>query len=414
MSNSTVAVTVVSRNYFHFAVAMFESLQASNPGLQLVVYLLDDFPSSFEHPVATSHYANGREPLFRIVPAGSIGIENWPRMTFQYTPFELACAVKPFAVNHAIEHYGNKVIYCDSDLLFENSIESVLDQLDRCNVMLVPHLVGCTDESAADSQADQEASYAMIAKSGVFNAGFFAVRSTDESKSFLGWWCDRCRSNCYVSTSDGIFVDQAWLNFAPVLFNGVHIEKAPELNVAYWNLHERDLRSDPKKGWVVGNESRPVAFFHFSGFDIKSPESLSKYDFQQQYSPVKTELATTYGDRLSSKGPTKYSELGCEFDSFEDGLPISPLWREAFRGSAPELADFKDPWEKKYREAMLRTLNKLRNRAITARVPWHLEELDSLNRELKNRLQSQSSIPTEGLVGTLLRKITPRSFKRAA
>lgn len=408
-----VAITVVSRNYFHFAVAMYESLKETNPSVPLIVYLLDEFPADFEHPQSTRGLALADESGFRIVKASEIGIETWARMSFQYTPFELACAVKPFATKHALQNFGDRVLYCDADLEFVDSVGEVIERLDTCNVLLTPHFIS-TANTAGRRPACEDARYASIAQAGAFNAGFYAVRNTGETTSFLNWWCERCRSQCYVSPTTGIFVDQSWLNFAPTLFPNVRIDRTPQLNVAYWNLSRRKLRQDSDERWVVGDEARPVTFFHFSGFDLEAPERLTKYHHPGTYDTTEySELAKSYLARVKSKNPELYSALGCQFDTFNDGTPISPLWREAFRGNAPELAGFGDPWDYSEREALSCQLSELENRSVVARLPWHLEELDKMNRTLNQQLEELAREPQQGLVKSLIRKFVPRNQRRA-
>ena len=51
-----------------------------------------------------------------------------------------------------------------------------------------------------------------------------------------------------------MFTDQRWIDFVPSLFDH-HILKDPSYNVAYWNLHERDLQWDGTRYLV----ERPAA-----------------------------------------------------------------------------------------------------------------------------------------------------------
>jgi glycosyltransferase involved in cell wall biosynthesis len=70
-----------------------------------------------------------------------------------------------------------------------------------------------------------------------------------------------------------MFTDQRWIDLVPSLFEH-HILKDPGYNVAYWNLHERDV-AWTGDGFVVNG--RPLTFFHFSGYDPAKPHLLSKH-----------------------------------------------------------------------------------------------------------------------------------------
>jgi hypothetical protein len=66
----------------------------------------------------------------------------------------------------------------------------------------------------------------------------------------------------------------------PALFDDVAILRNPGYNVAYWNMPSRPLSLVEGK-WFAGGE--PLVFFHFSGFDPKHPDVLSR--FQDRIDP---------------------------------------------------------------------------------------------------------------------------------
>ena len=69
--------------------------------------------------------------------------------------------------------------------------------------------------------------------------------------------------------------DQSWLNFVPLFFKGVGIIKHPGCNVAYWNLHERNIEEKGNSYFV--NKEFPLLFFHFSGYSINHPGLISRH-----------------------------------------------------------------------------------------------------------------------------------------
>ena len=69
------------------------------------------------------------------------------------------------------------------------------------------------------------------------------------------------------------FVDQRWIDFVPGLFPH-YILRDPACNVAYWNLHSRDLTWTSDHYEVNG---KPLRFFHYSGYELDKPHLLSKY-----------------------------------------------------------------------------------------------------------------------------------------
>ena len=72
----------------------------------------------------------------------------------------------------------------------------------------------------------------------------------------------------------GYFVDQRWFDLAPGFLSDLAIVRDPQYNLAYWNLHERQLEYTDG---IYSVDGRPLGFFHFSGFDPAHPPVLSRH-----------------------------------------------------------------------------------------------------------------------------------------
>ena len=83
----------------------------------------------------------------------------------------------------------------------------------------------------------------------------------------------RRRREALNNVAKMMFTDQRWVDFVPSFFEH-HILKDPAYNVAYWNLHARDLTWDGSRYMVDG---APMRFFHFSGFEFEKPWLLSRH-----------------------------------------------------------------------------------------------------------------------------------------
>ena len=92
------------------------------------------------------------------------------------------------------------------------------------------------------------------------------------SESFIDWWWQKTRRDALVDHNRMMFTDQRWIDFVPGFFDHC-ILKDPTYNVAYWNLHARDLTWSDR----YRVDGKPLTFFHFSGFDIRKPYLLSKH-----------------------------------------------------------------------------------------------------------------------------------------
>ncbi len=146
-----------------------------------------------------------------------LGIADWHRFAFQYTPFELACAIKPFAIAELLQRGYEEVIYLDGDMNLYGPMSAVASALKDHSIVLTPHLL---KPLPCDGKRPDETAF-LIA--GTFNAGFLAVRADATTARFIEWWKNMCTSKCYVDLAASLFVDQKWLELVPGMFSDVHI-----------------------------------------------------------------------------------------------------------------------------------------------------------------------------------------------
>lgn len=72
---------------------------------------------------------------------------------------------------------------------------------------------------------------------------------------------EKLQDQCYDDRDDGTFVDQKWMNFIPAFFpDDVCISHNEGLNVAIWNLHERELVIEGGKYYVKVSEDRKMNY----------------------------------------------------------------------------------------------------------------------------------------------------------
>ena len=109
----------------------------------------------------------------------------------------------------------------------------------------------------------------------------------------------------------GYFVDQRWFDLAPGFLTDFAIVRDPEYNVAYWNLHGRRLERDDG-GYKV--DGRPLAFFHFSGFDPDHPLVLSRYQDRIDVlaDPVLERLLAEYAAEVNGEGHAGQPQLALQ------------------------------------------------------------------------------------------------------
>jgi hypothetical protein len=262
-----IAFTICSANYLPFAKSLGDSIVGHNPDYLFWIILVDKHKNinySFFEP-------------HRIIYIDELSLPAFEEMNNRYDIFELSCALKPFVTEWILENSPESEVVCyfDSDIVVYNRLTEISASLNNAAVLLTPHILTPLPN---DGKASNEA---VLLQAGLYNAGFFAVNHRPQALKFLKWWKERLINKCFNDVRNGLFVDQLWLNFAPLYFDEVHLLQHPGYNVAYWNLHERRVLLLPDKKTV--NDQYPLVFFHFSGYDFKTPDVISKHQNRYSY-----------------------------------------------------------------------------------------------------------------------------------
>ena len=285
---------------------------------------------------------------FTVVDAKKLNPEEWHQFLFQYSPKQAACALKPLALLHGLKRY-EKVIYLDSDINFFCPLKTAWEALESADLSLTPHYYqpipyySCSEDFRL-----------LVRLSGIFNAGY--VGATQAGGDFLTWWWEQTKHNCIESISHGLFSEQRWLDSAVGLVRRLHVVQDRSYNVAYWNLHERDLHKE--QGSYFVNEE-PLTFFYFAGFTKESDFSPQKEEplFYELFRNHQKELARAKKKLLVKEYP---------FRHFKDGELIDEPWKEWMRRGIPELEKIQNPFllkrsaREQIEEAMLKRPHQFR------------------------------------------------------
>ena len=182
-----------------------------------------------------------------------------------------------------------------------------------------------------------------ILLAGSYNLGFLAIGATPTTRTFLKWWQERLYANCQIAFDKGMFVDQRWIDLVPGLFDGVHILREPEYNVAYWNLHSRSVEFSNGRLTVNGESCR---FFHFSGFDPNDISTISKHQNRFTIDRVGSlaGLFEYYRDLLWSNGYRETRQWPYAFGCFSNGIAIPDVARAMYRALGQDCRRFGDPF----------------------------------------------------------------------
>lgn len=287
----------MSANHLAQAKGLGDSLLKYNPAFRLVIGLVDKSEGRIDKNLFSPH---------EIIEAHEIKIDQFESMYQRYSTYELNCAMKSFFVQYVMSTYQpSKLFFLDSDILVYNSFDYLETLLEEHSILLTPHI---TTPFPQDGHKPMERD---ILKAGMFNGGFFGLRNDKNSADFLKWWTERMVDQCYEKPKLGLTVDQNWLNFLPLYFNGVEEVLHPGCNMAYWNLHERKLTRENATYTV--NANFPLLFFHFSGYTTEQPDQLSRHQkrYQPNDFPIVKELVADYHETLIKNGHEQIRKIPC-------------------------------------------------------------------------------------------------------
>jgi lipopolysaccharide biosynthesis glycosyltransferase len=311
--------TIIAKNYLAFARTLADSFLSIHPDYKCYVLIVDDI---------SGHIYPAQEN-FEIVTPKELDIPNWPSFCFKYNVTELCTAVKAHLLAHLLDQGIESLLYLDPDILVTANLDGLFESLDTADIVITPHLD--TDFPDDGLQPDD----AHIMRSGAFNLGFIGVSNRSEGRAFLEWWKPKLYWKCVIDHERGYFVDQKFIDLVPTLFDNYKIEKDTGYNVAYWNLHSRQLNRDDNGNWRCN--TGPLYFFHFSNYRPEVIGAISKHTTRYRLDdrPDLAPLFTEYQRRLMNNGYEQSSRWSYTFNFYDTGERIPPRLRVSYR-SRPE------------------------------------------------------------------------------
>ncbi|MCA9068207.1 MAG: hypothetical protein KDA84_04755, partial [Planctomycetaceae bacterium] len=250
--------TIFAKNYLAQARTLATSFQKWHPEIPLFGLLADE---------CDGHFTPETEP-FHLLKLDQVDLPDLHRLKVQSTRQQLAVLAKPFLIQYLLDRGFQAVLLLDPDVWILNRLDSLLELIRRHSVVLTPHLL---EPPSAKHRLSREFN---ILVSGIYNGGCLGVSDTLTSRQFLGWFQERLLAHCRHAITEGVYYDQRWLDLVPTYFDDVKICCDPGVNIAYWNLPERQLE---RANGTYSVQGQPAKFFHFSGFEPEDSERLSRY-----------------------------------------------------------------------------------------------------------------------------------------
>jgi len=300
-----IVLTVCTAAYLAQAKALGDSLLQYNPDCRLVIGLVDKIESRIDKNYWAPH---------ELLEARELNIPQFEKMCRQYTTLELVCALKSFFTDHLFKKYNpSQLIFLDCDILIFDSLSYIESELRNFSILLTPHI---TQPFPVDAHKPMEKN---ILKTGMFNAGFYALRNDENSKKFIDWWKERMVDQCYERSKEGLNADQKWLNFLPFYFENVKSVTHAGCNLAYWNFHERSIEKKQDKFFA---NNQPLLFFHYSGYSLNYPDLISRHQdrFDMKENAAVHEIFKFYQQVLVQNDHEKFQKISCYYQKSSGGI----------------------------------------------------------------------------------------------
>ncbi|HYZ06637.1 MAG TPA: glycosyltransferase, partial [Rubrobacter sp.] len=320
--------TIIAKNYVAHARVLAESFLEHHPEETCYVLVIDD----------TEGYIDAASEPFELVRPAQLDIDDYEHMAAIYDVLELSTAVKPWLLRHLLDGRGmEQVAYLDPDIRVYDRLDEIERLTGEHGLVLIPHI---TSPLPRDGKRPSEAD---ILISGTYNLGFISLEHGSATDGLLDWWCERLKTDCVVAPDTGYFVDQRWMDFVHGVMPDFFVLRDPSYNVAYWNLHGRELTYHKGRYFVDG---RPLRFFHFSGFDPDHRKRLSKHQtrIEIRRGSALARACNAYADELLAHGYKRAKNWPYSYGVLPNGVRLDSgmhrLYRKGEEEGAPRQSIF--------------------------------------------------------------------------
>lgn len=308
--------TIVSLNYLSFAKTLLDSLSVSNPDMDQYILIVDKLEGKLDI-----------HERVNVVQLHEIDLPDMQKMLFRYTILEINTAVKPWMLEylHKMNKYDS-ITYFDPDIYVFEPITESLQAIDNgFDIVLTPHLTGMLNDDKRPAEVD-------IMRAGTYNLGYTTISGRKESLKIVKWWQEKLEYLCVVDMTQGLFVDQKWMDLVPGIFNNVFILRHEGYNVAYWNVNHRKVVKHDDKYFV---NNMKLVFFHYSGFNPNDYSGFSKHQNRFSLSDVGDvkHLMDAYGQHVLNHQHNNNKNIKYFYNYFEDGVMIPDYVRYFYRNS---------------------------------------------------------------------------------
>lgn len=311
------AFTSFTFSYLNRARVLASTLRAEHPDWVFWAVVTDVGPTELDLDWS-------EEDFDHIISAQDLFGDDADRWLFGHNVVEACTAVKGAAAVRILnEPDCEKLFYFDPDIAVLNSMENVVELLDRYAIVMTPHQTEPAARADRQTILDNEISSLMH---GAYNLGFIALSNVPEGQRFANWWKDRLQDWCHDRKDIGVFVDQKWCDLVPCFFDDVKVLRDPGYNVASWNLAGRTMHFDGDGRALINGT--PLRFFHFTklgpiGDTMTQRYAGDNFEVYELWNWYKRQVDAATDDSI----PAGYWHYG----TFDNDVPIPDAARRLYR-----------------------------------------------------------------------------------
>ena len=128
----------------------------------------------------------------------------------------------------------------------------------------------------------------------------------------------------------GLGVDQKFTDLVPILFDKSLVLKDLGMNLAFWNIHERNVVK--KEGQYFVNEKTPLRFIHFSSFPMDDLNQIANKQtiYTDFPNAIYKEIWIDYKKELEASVFYYLKSTPYSYNYFHDGMIINDFLRRNY------------------------------------------------------------------------------------
>jgi hypothetical protein len=304
--------TILDAGYLARGLALHASLVEANRRARFAFFCVDDLAARLLDRIGLERSI--------VLPPESYTTSELERLRVQRSRAEYCWTCKPFALLHLADAFPQArwLVYVDGDMMFFGDPDSALPG-SPAHYLLTPHRF-------------HPAFQQFEAAAGKHNAGYVAMRNSNQGRSAMRWWRERCIESCSARATDAAYADQKYLDKMLELFPFGESSHHPGLNAAPWNI-ERYRVSGSDAGVLL--DDHPLLLYHFQALRLLNARLVDLYAGNRRigdaarrliYRPYLQRIANAYRElkaSLPTDAPRVQSSLHFPHDWLRLGYELA-------------------------------------------------------------------------------------------